>query len=70
MTHIAEMDIGSELWPREKELLLALVFNRESAIAFVRFLMLTQSLPVPVNPYSSAKTHFSAYLNSDGLFGL
>ena len=30
----AEMDIGSELWPREKELLLALLFNRESAIAF------------------------------------
>ena len=27
------MDIGSELWPREKELLSALLFNRESSIA-------------------------------------
>ena len=28
-----EMNICSELWPREKELLLALLFNCESAIA-------------------------------------
>ena len=31
---MAEMDIGVELWPQEKELLLALMFNREAAIAF------------------------------------
>ena len=31
---IADLDIGAELWPREKELLMALLFNREAAIAF------------------------------------
>ena len=31
---IADLDIGAELWPRKKELLMALLFNREAAIAF------------------------------------
>ena len=31
---IADLDIGAELWPREKELLMTLLFNREAAIAF------------------------------------
>ena len=31
---IADLDTGTELWPREKELLIALLFNREAAIAF------------------------------------
>ena len=31
---IADLDISAELWPREKELLMALLFNREAAIAF------------------------------------
>ena len=31
---IADLDIGAELWPREKELLMALLFNREAAITF------------------------------------
>ena len=31
---ITEIDIGTELWPQERELLLILMFNREAAIAF------------------------------------
>ena len=31
---IADLDIGAELWPCETELLMALLFNREAAIAF------------------------------------
>ena len=31
---IAELDIGAEVWPREKDLLMTLLFNREAAIAF------------------------------------
>ena len=32
--HIKSIDVGSELWPRERDLLLTLLFNREAAIAF------------------------------------
>ena len=31
---IADLDIGAELWPCEKELLMALLLNREATIAF------------------------------------